>query len=109
MSDKVWGVCRRIKGDCGKCGPEVNTKYGPGMPACYAHADEICQFVEAQRAEVGATDAKDAALWRDLPLLHQMDLMVIFGGAPTNDILLDKLTTFIEFKRKSVNSRQGEK
>ena len=62
QDDKVWGVCRRIKGDCVKCGPEVNTKYGPGMPACYAHADEICQFVEAPRAEVAPTpEAKEAA------------------------------------------------
>ena len=42
-----------------------------------------------------------AALWRDLPLLHQMDLMVIFGGVSSNDVLLEKLESWIKQKRES--------
>jgi hypothetical protein len=51
----------------------------------------------------GATNRgiiRDAMLWRDLPLLHQMDLMVIFGGAESDGVLLSKLAEWIERKRR---------
>lgn len=64
---------------------------------------------QAQRAEGVAQDAKDAALWRDLPLLHQMDLMVIFGGVSSNDVLLEKLESWIKQKRESAAPGEGEK
>ena len=59
----------------------------------------------APLAEAGATEA---ALWSDLVLLHPMDLMVMFGGAGSNKVLLEKLAYLIEVKRKSMNSPRSE-
>ena len=49
-------------------------------------------------------DARDAALWRDLVLLDQMDVVVIFGGAQSNEELLAKLREWIERKRSEPQS-----
>ena len=57
-------------------------------------------------AEVASTDAKDAALWRDLTLLHPMDLVTMFSGAKTNGILREKLAYLIEAKRAGMNGER---
>lgn len=44
----VHGVCRRIR-DCRGCAREEHGSNWIGMRACYATAEEICQFVHEQR------------------------------------------------------------
>ena len=75
-------------------------------------AEEIVPLYEAPPSATLATEKgltptgqhiadceRDAALWRDLVLLHPMDLAMIFSGAPTNAALLDTLQSMVERKR----------
>lgn len=55
--------------------------------------------VPTERGE--SPDAQDAALWRDLVLLHPMDVVMLFSGSPSDTTLLKKLKQFIESARKS--------
>lgn len=52
------------------------------------------------------SDREQAALWRDLALLDPMDLMVIYGGAENDVVLLGKLKEFIEAKRREPQSER---
>lgn len=66
------------------------------------------QVVAALSGGPPSSDAEEAAYWRDLTLLHPMDVAMIFSGAPDNLILLNSLKNFIERKRASKRSATPE-
>lgn len=63
-------------------------------------ATEILRLHRAS-SEAGADSCThQAALWRDLVLLHPMDMAMIYSGAPDNETLLKTLASMIEKKRQ---------
>src|ERR1043166_2473592 len=72
---------------------EMKAKYAAECDASMmAGSQNSALRLQLRGAEHRASEnARAAALWRDLPRLHQMDLMVIFGGAESDGVLLSKL------------------